>query len=147
MRHFLTLLLAFAALASHAQQARDTTKPKIDTLLISPHTQDRTEILHKVDKLPVYPGGPQAWSRDLKNAIKRNSASIDDDGIASMGECELQFAVWYDGTAGDVRALTMENSRLAAVVADFIQHTKGWTPALQHGIVVNSYLKVKVKYP
>ncbi|TDX00882.1 hypothetical protein [Dinghuibacter silviterrae] len=139
MRRLLTLLILGCALHTYAQKA--------DTLLISPHTQDRTQILRKVDTLPVYPGGAQAWVRDLKSAVKRNSASIDDDGIASMGECELEFVVWYDGTAGNVRALTMGNSRLAEVAADFINHTKGWIPAKQHGIVVNTYLKVKVKYP
>lgn len=154
-----TVLCICCSLQGRAQQTtaptHDTTHSGLsvtgttnaDTLLTDPATRARSEIFSKVEKEPIYPGGPGAWVRDLKNALKQNSASLDDDGVTSMGTCEVQFVVWYDGTAGNVRALTMDNSRLAEVVTQFIQHTSRWTPARQNGYVVNTYLKVKVKYP
>ena len=141
----LTLLCALCAFKAHAQ--KDSAQRIPDTLMVDATTRDRTKVYAKAEKGPDYPGGPQAWVRDLKAALRQNTASLEDDGVTSMGTCEMQFVVYYDGTTGNVRALTMEQSRLAQVLAQFIEQTRHWTPARQNGLLVNAYLKVRVKYP
>src|SRR6202012_3714862 len=129
---------ALCAYRAHAQ--KDPAQKIPDTLMIDAGTRDRTRVYAKPEKDPVYPGGAQAWVRDLKAALRQNTASLDDDGVTSMGTCEMQFVVYYDGTTGNVRALTMEQSRLAQVLAQFIEQTRHWAPAQQHGLPVNAYL-------
>ncbi|HTJ11765.1 MAG TPA: hypothetical protein VL547_07060 [Dinghuibacter sp.] len=141
----LTLLCLLCTLTARAQ--KDPAQKIPDTLMVDASTRDRTRVYAKAEKEPVYPGGPQAWIRDLKAALRQNTASLDDDGVSSMGTCEMQFVVYYDGTTGNVKALTMEQSRLAQVLAEFIDKTSHWTPARQNGLLVNAYLKVRVKYP
>lgn len=125
----LALLLLFS-LHTHAQA----------TLPPLPH-DDRT--FTKVEQPAVYPGGDSAWTSALGKLFSDNARAL----RHTQGECQLQFIVHNDGTVVDVQALTMQDSRLARILIDFIKKGPNWIPAVQNGRPVHAYTRVTVTYP
>jgi hypothetical protein len=116
-----------------------------DTLLLDDGDQDKT--FTRVENPPYYLGGDSAWTAALKRVFGANRSILKRDGENSIGTCELQFIVTYDGSVVDVAAITMKDSRLAKILIDFIKTGPKWHPAVQNKYAVKAYHRIKVDYP
>ncbi|HRN72430.1 MAG TPA: energy transducer TonB [Ginsengibacter sp.] len=61
------------------------------------------------------------------------------------GTCRIKFIVRKDGHVSDVKAVTMEGTRLARILVDAIKDGPKWIPAEQNGHIVNAYLEIPVQ--
>jgi len=90
----------------------------------------------KVQVEASFPGGLQAWSRNISRAI---TDSIWKFTEADYGTCVLRFIVNTDGTVSNVIATTMKGTELAKVSIDAIKKGPKWIPASQNGHTVAAY--------
>lgn len=93
-------------------------------------------VLDKVEVEASFPGGTQAWTKYITNAIKDN---IDKLRKSDYGTCIIRFIVDTKGRVSDVEATTMKKSRLAKIAIDAISNGPRWNPAQQNGKFVNAY--------
>ncbi|HEU5366472.1 MAG TPA: energy transducer TonB [Hanamia sp.] len=96
----------------------------------------KNTVLEKVEVEASFPGGPQAWTKYITNAIKDN---IDKLRRSDYGTCIIRFIVDTKGRVSDVKAMTMKKSRLAKIAIDAISNGPTWNPAQQNGKFVNAY--------
>jgi TonB-dependent SusC/RagA subfamily outer membrane receptor len=94
------------------------------------------KVFTKVETEASFPGGQSAW---LKYIIRQIQASIDTFGKADYGTCVVRFIVNTDGTVSDVKATTMQGTKLAKTAVDAIKKGPKWIPASQNGHTVASY--------
>jgi protein TonB len=93
-------------------------------------------VLDKVEVEASFPGGPQAWTKYISNAIM---AKIDKLRKSDYGTCIIRFIVDTKGQVSDVEAITMKKSRLAKIAIEAIANGPKWNPAQQNGRFVNAY--------
>jgi hypothetical protein len=84
----------------------------------------------------TFPGGPAAWSKFIMGKIQANIDSLSDK---DYGTCVLKFLVKKDGKISDVKATTMQGTRLAEVAVNAVKNGPDWNPAEQNGHKVNSF--------
>ncbi|MFT3827759.1 MAG: M56 family metallopeptidase [Chitinophagaceae bacterium] len=98
---------------------------------------DTSKPLSRVDILPAYPGGVNAWKDFLHKNLKYPQQAIDKE---IKGTVVLQFVVAADGTLSNVEALTGPQE-LRSEAMRLIKASGKWNPALVDGKKVNAYLK------
>ncbi|MEO6869853.1 MAG: energy transducer TonB [Ginsengibacter sp.] len=99
-----------------------------------PEAEDSTYI--KVEIEASFPGGSSEWSKYLKKTIERHG---DEFTSSDYGTCLIRFVVDKEGNVSDVKALTMEHSKLAELAVQAIKKGPRWIPAMQNGHKVNAY--------
>ncbi len=93
-------------------------------------------VFSQVEVEASFPGGPQAWTRYITNAIQENINKL---RKSDYGTCVIKFIVDTKGRASEVEATTMQKSRLAKIAIDAIANGPRWHPAQQNGKFVNAY--------
>ncbi len=93
-------------------------------------------VFSKVEVEASFPGGPQAWTRYVTNAIEENQSRL---RKSDYGTCIIKFIVDTKGHVSQVEATTMQKSRLAKIAIDAIANGPRWNPAQQNGKFVNAY--------
>ena len=93
-------------------------------------------VFSKVEVEASFPGGPQAWTRYVSNAIEENESKL---RKSDYGTCIIKFIVDTKGHVSQVEAATMQKSRLAKIAIDAIANGPRWNPAQQNGKFVNAY--------
>lgn len=83
-----------------------------------------------------FPGGISEWSKYLKRTIERHS---DEFTSSDYGTCLIRFVVDKEGNVSDVKALTMQHSKLSELAVQAIKKGPRWIPAIQNGHKVNAY--------
>ncbi len=111
--------------------------PGSNTLVapLSPHASEDS-IRINVEIEASFPGGISEWSKYLKRTIERNQ---DEFTSADYGTCLVKFVVDKNGVVSDVKALSMQNTRLAEVAIKVIKNGPHWIPAFQNGHKVSAY--------
>jgi protein TonB len=93
-------------------------------------------VFSKVEVEASFPGGAQAWTRYLTNAIEENQSKL---RKSDYGTCIIKFIVNTKGQVSSVEATTMQKSRLAKIAIEAIANGPKWHPAQQNGKFVNAY--------
>ncbi len=101
-------------------------------------------IFSKVETEATFPGGESAWVKYISNALQKDIQTLRQEG--KSGYCIVQFIVSRDGKISDVKALTMNDTKLAEAAVNAIKNGPDWEPARQNGIKVNSYRKQPVSF-
>jgi protein TonB len=83
-----------------------------------------------------FPGGPAAWVKYMTSVIQAN---IDSLSGKDYGTCVVKFIVSKDGTVSEVKATTMEGTKLAEIAINAIRKGPRWIPAQQNGRAVGAY--------
>jgi len=84
----------------------------------------------------MFPGGPKAWQQYVQRAIM---ARLDEFAESDYGTCIVQFIVDKNGNVSDVKATTMQGTKLAEIAVNAIMKGPKWIPAIQNGRYVNAY--------
>ncbi len=105
-------------------------------------TQVDNRIFLKVEKAPEFPGGAEAWDSFLRTVFQMHESELTRD---DAGTCKVKFIVRKDGSVSDVKAITMEGTRLARILVDAIKEGPKWIPAEQNDRLVNAYLEIPVQ--
>ena len=111
-------------------------------LAINVHAQTKTSdstingMEEKVEVEASFPGGAQAWTTYITNAIKENISKL---RRSDYGTCIVKFIVDKKGRVSEVEATTMKKSRLAKIAVDAISNGPRWIPAQQNGKFVIAY--------
>ncbi|HEV2831257.1 MAG TPA: energy transducer TonB, partial [Hanamia sp.] len=82
-----------------------------------------------------FPGGTSAWTKYIIEKIQSNIDSLTEK---DYGTCLLKFIVNKNGTVSDVKATTMQGTKLADIAVNAIQHGPKWNPAEQNGHKVDA---------
>ena len=93
-------------------------------------------VLSKVEIEASFPGGAQAWTRYVTNAIVENQSKLKK---SDYGTCIIKFIVDTKGHVSEVEATTMKKSKLAKIAIEAISNGPRWHPAQQGGRFVNAY--------
>lgn len=104
------------------------TKPGKDTIPDKVFTQTEVEA--------SFPGGASAWTKYIIQKIQSNVDSLTEK---DFGTCLLKFIVNKDGTVSDVKATTMQGTKLADIAVNAIKHGPRWNPAQQNGHPVDAF--------
>lgn len=106
----------------------------IATVVNKKTSEDST--FRKVEIEAAFPGGAQAWQRYIERAI---ASRLDEFTDADFGTCFVQFIVDKNGNVSNVKAITMQGTKLAEIAVTAISKGPNWTPAIQNGHYVNAY--------
>jgi periplasmic protein TonB len=120
----ITILTCFANVHAQTNISSATTSAKTDS------------VFSQVEVEASFPGGPQAWTRYVTNAIQENQNKFKK---SDYGTCIIKFIVDTKGHVSQVEATTMQKSRLAKIAIDAISNGPRWHPAQQNGKFVNAY--------
>ena len=99
-------------------------------------TANVDSVFHKVEIEASFPGGQDAWVKYITKKIEKN---LNDFTTKDYGTCIVRFIVDTHGKISDVKAMTMEKSKLAKVTIKAIVKGPVWIPAQQNGKPVNAY--------
>ena len=102
------------------------------------------KVFTKVEVEPSFPGEQEAWLRYIQKVIQNNVDMLIKEN--NQGTCVVQFIVNTDGSVSNVKAITMENTKLAEVAINAIKKGPSWNPALQNGHIVTSYKKQPISF-
>jgi N-acetylmuramoyl-L-alanine amidase len=105
----------------------------------NPHSSTDTipdKIFSRTETPASFPGGQRSWLKYITRAIQANIDSLTD---RDYGTCVVKFIVSKDGRVNDVKATTMEETKLAEIAVNAIRKGPRWIPAEQNGRKVNSY--------
>ncbi|MEO6453293.1 MAG: energy transducer TonB [Ginsengibacter sp.] len=80
----------------------------------------------------------------IQSVIQKNADELMKDHTG--GTCLVQFIVDTHGSVSDIKAITMQNSRLAEVAINAIRQGPRWNPAKQNGNPVSSYKRQAVTF-
>jgi hypothetical protein len=94
------------------------------------------KVFTKVENEASFPGGQSTW---LKYITRQIQASIDTFTNVDYGTCVVRFIVNTDGSVSDVKATTMQGTKLAQIAVKAIKEGPKWIPASQNGHTVASY--------
>jgi protein TonB len=108
----------------------------ITTFSLNAFCQKTDSVLSKVEIEASFPGGTQAWTKYVTDAILENQGKLKK---SDYGTCIVKFIVDTEGNVSDVQATTMKKSRLAKIAVKAIANGPRWTPAQQNGRFVNAY--------
>lgn len=106
------------------QQAKDTLPKNPNSI------PEGSPIFTKAETMPQFPGGELAWSRYMEKVISENIDVLTADG--KDGLCEVEFIVTPEGFVSNVKAKTMQNSKLAEVLVEAIKKGPKWISATQN---------------
>jgi len=99
--------------------------------------KDSAVIYRKPQVPPSFPGGAQEFVRYISRKITINIANFKKN---DNGTCLVQFVVDTNGNVTNVKALTMEDSKLAKVAIEAILKGPKWIPGEDNRRKVNAYL-------
>jgi hypothetical protein len=94
------------------------------------------KVYQKVQVEASFPGGLGSWQKYMSRAIGDSLSTFTD---ADYGTCVLRFIVNTDGSVGDLKAITMRGTKLAAVSVNAIKKGPKWISAKQNGHNVSAY--------
>jgi N-acetylmuramoyl-L-alanine amidase len=124
---------------------RDSKKNDLAEIVVTAiQANSQNNIYEDVEIKAAFPGGEGAWTKYVSRAINKNIDDLLKAG--NIGTCTVQFIVDKEGTVSDVRALTMEGTRLAEIVINAIKNGPKWIPAVKNGTSVRSYRKQPVTF-
>ena len=95
-----------------------------------------TTVYNKVEIEASFPGGVNAWTKHLTEAI---SAEVNKFRKSDYGTVYIKFIVNKKGEVSDVQATNKTRSRLAKVAVKAIENGPRWNPAVQDGKKVNAF--------
>jgi periplasmic protein TonB len=105
--------------------------------------EDEDKIFIKVEIEAAFPGGLDAWTKYVQEAMEKN---MDEFTEADCGTCIIKFVVDKTGTVSNVEAITMKGSKLAEIGTNMIRRGPKWIPAIQNGRQVNAYRVQPIAY-
>ncbi len=105
---------------------------------------ENDKIFTKVENEAEFPGGQKAWLKYIEHIIETNSNQFMKDNI--HGSCVVEFVVDVKGNIGNVKATTMQGTRLAEEAVKALKKGPRWVPAKQNGHIVTSYKSVLVTF-
>jgi hypothetical protein len=91
-----------------------------------------------VPRKPVatFPGGREAWSRYIHNAITRKVDYATE--FPELSTCVVRFVVNADGSVSGAHAITMKGTQIAHSIEKAIMEGPHWMPAMENGQYVSS---------
>ncbi|MEO6220102.1 MAG: energy transducer TonB, partial [Ginsengibacter sp.] len=102
------------------------------------------KVFTKVENEAGFKGGEGAWLKYIQSILQQNADLLMKDN--NQGTCLVQFIVGTSGNVSDVKATTMENTRLAEIAVRAIAKGPKWEPAMQNGHLVVSYRQQSVTF-
>jgi N-acetylmuramoyl-L-alanine amidase len=102
------------------------------------------QIFTKAEIMPAFPGGETAWNRYMEKVVKENIEALTKEGKEEM--CEVEFIVTPEGFVNNVKAKTMQNTKLADVLIEAIKKGPKWIPAIQNGRKVHCWSTQKLTF-
>jgi len=118
--------------------AKSPEKTSSDNAAKTTFQNDERKIFIKVEKAASFPGGDPAWLKYISRVIQKNANELVADKN-SHGRCDVRFIVSTDGSVSDVKAVTMQGTKLAEVAVNAIKNGPDWIPGVQNGHNVNSF--------
>lgn len=115
-----------------------------DNKVISTPNEDSNQGFIPIEKEAAFPGGDAAWHEYVLRTINQHMDELQDDG--KSGTCEVQFIVDKDGVVSDVKALSMEGTKLAEIAVNAIRRGPHWVPAQQNGRMVKAFRRQKITF-
>lgn len=101
-------------------------------------------IYSAAEVMPLFPGGKEAWNQYIYKKVKENVEILVAD--SSRGTCKVEFIVSPKGTVSNVKAITMEGTKLAALLIDAIKNGPEWIPAVDKGKNVYCWAKESLTF-
>ena len=105
---------------------------------------DDDKIFTKAEVEASFPGGEKAWTKYITKVITEHIKDLAAEN--KSGTCIVKFIVHADGTVTDVRATTMQQTKLAEITINAISKGPKWIPAMQNGRVVPAYREQPVTF-
>jgi protein TonB len=134
MKFLLTTAFFLSILSCSAQDT--ARKPIQDTPGDSIYT--------RVEIRSSYPGGDAVWMRFLKKNLRNPG---DDQGNYVAGTVVVQFVVDREGNVSNIQAISgPEKGGLREEAIRLIKISKRWSPAIQDGRQVRSYVKTPIVF-
>ena len=115
-----------------------------ENTLVDPRPSPDT-IFRKVEVPAEFPGGAKAWERFLRKNLDELCPSRH-DAPAGTYKVEVEFVVEKDGTVKFVHANSNAGYGMEEEVIRVIYKSLKWTPALQNGNHVSSYMNQTVTF-
>lgn len=122
------LLIAIIILTGFAAKAKNL---RVDT----------SQILNKVDKLPEFPGGTDAFKAYVSSSIKKAGRKD-----TSAGMVVVTFVVEKDGSLTNPKVTMSFNPEADAIALKVISKSQKWKPAIKNGDVVRCKFSVPVRF-
>ncbi|RTL56211.1 MAG: hypothetical protein EKK37_17195 [Sphingobacteriales bacterium] len=113
--------------------------------IVQKPTDDDGPVFTKTEVAASFPGGEVQWEKYVNTILNNFNANLILDKN-SNGTLRLQFMVTKDGTLKNVKALNMQQSKLAEVMSNALVNGPKWMPAKQNGIAVNCYYETRVRF-
>lgn len=107
-------------------------------------TQDKNTIFEKVEEEAKFPGGDGEWSKYIARALNKELDAL--VKAKQTGTCVVQFIVDTEGGISDVKAVTMQGTKLSEIAIEAIKNGPKWISATQNGEKVTSYRKQPVTF-
>ncbi len=131
MKHFLLLAAILISTAALAQKSK-------------PNEYIGDTIHTKVDVLPMYPGGEDAWTKYLKKNLKYPKKAWWEEIEADV---TVEFIVRYDGTITDVKNLTYaEHWGFEQEAVKAVKESNKWIAGEIAGRKVSYYAKLNIQF-
>ncbi|WP_111671176.1 energy transducer TonB [Algoriphagus litoralis] len=124
-------------------EAKQSMGPTDITARINNVGKDGKEIFDVTEVMPVPPDGMQGWNTYLtENLIYPEDAK----SLGIEGTVILMFVVNSDGSVSNVELVRGIGGGADEAALEVVKNSPDWTPAMENGKVVNSRMKLPVRF-
>jgi N-acetylmuramoyl-L-alanine amidase len=115
-----------------------------DVFVVGYPTSPDDKTFYKVEEEAKFPGGEGEWSKYISSKLYKEVDAL--TKANKSGTCVVQFIVDTEGNISDVKAVTMQGTKLSEIAIDAVKKGPKWVPATQNGKKVKAYRKQPVTF-
>lgn len=105
--------------------------------------KDGKEIFDVTEVIPVPPNGMEGWNTYLRENL---IYPADAKSLGIEGTVIVAFVINSDGSVSDVELLRGIGGGADEAALEVVKNSPDWTPAMQKGKVVNSRMRLPVRF-
>lgn len=124
-------------------EAKQSMGPTDITARINNVGKDGKEIFDVTEVMPVPPDGMDGWNTYLRENLVYPA---DAKSLGIEGTVILMFVVNSDGSVSNVELLRGIGGGADEAALEVVKNSPDWTPAMQKGRVVNSRMRLPVRF-
>jgi protein TonB len=123
--------------------AKQSMGPTDITARINNVGKDGQEIFDVTEVMPVPPDGMQGWNTYLRENLVYPA---DAKSLGIEGTVILMFVVNSDGSVSNVELLRGIGGGADEAALEVVKNSPDWTPAMENGKVVNSRMRLPIRF-
>ena len=121
----------------------NTVTKKSEVPTTKPQPQEDEKVFDVVEKMPEFPGGPQALFQFLSKGIHYPVAAMKNN---TQGRVILTFVVGKDGTISQTKVVKSVSPELDAEALRVVNSMPAWQPGMQNNKPVNVKYTVPISF-